>query len=107
MDRSATQLAKKFHCPECEYLIVAMGCGKQLGFQSGTEYTELATEWHQRNEKPPTFYMPKSNDKSGGYVSRGMNGKPILIAVPEATDAHIVVTKSRRQTTTWQFFTQN
>ena len=62
--RPNNMVKKKFHCPECEYLDRGDGMRKATpDFNLDTEHPELAKEWHQRNEKPPTFYMPKSNDK--------------------------------------------
>lgn len=75
-DRPHNMAKKKFHCPECEYLDRGDGLRKATpNFNLVTEYPELANEWHQRNNKPPTFYMPKSNDKVWWLCKQGHEWK--------------------------------
>ena len=64
-DRPHNLFKKKFPCPKCEY------ADRGDGLREATDNHNLATEnpilmheWnYAKNDKPPTYYMPKSNDK--------------------------------------------
>ena len=63
-DRPHNLVKKKSTCPECQYEERDNGMRKAIAEHNvATECPELANEWHQRNGQPPSFYMPKSNDK--------------------------------------------
>jgi len=56
---------KKFPCPKCQYAERGDGLRKaKPSFNLATEHPKLCQQWdHKKNEKQPSFYMPKSNDK--------------------------------------------
>ena len=57
-------ISKKFPCPHCEYPDRGDGLRKAtIEFNFATQYPDLVAQWHRKNEKPASYYMPKSNDK--------------------------------------------
>ena len=63
---------QKFLCPHCKHEDRGDGMRKATSeLNLTTEHPDLAAEWHQRNKKPATYYMPKSNDKVWWQCSSG------------------------------------
>ncbi|MDB2548032.1 zinc-ribbon domain-containing protein [Paracoccaceae bacterium] len=63
---------QKFLCPHCTYEDRGDGLRKATPeLNLTTEHPDLAAEWHQRNKKPATFYMPKSSDKVWWQCANG------------------------------------
>lgn len=71
-DRPHNMAKKKFHCPECQYSDRGDGLRKSTAqFNLATEHPNIAREWHERNKQPPSYYMPKSNDKVWWRCEKG------------------------------------
>jgi hypothetical protein len=63
---------KKFPCPECQHEGRGDGLRRATDtFNLVTEFPRVAKQWHSKNRKAPSFYMPRSNDKVWWQCERG------------------------------------
>ena len=78
-DRPHNLSKKKFPCPHCLHADRGDGLRQANDDHNlATESPILINEWnYAKNEKPPTYYMPKVMIRFGGNVSMAMNGKQI------------------------------
>ena len=77
----------KNKCPFCT------GRKPSKGYNLAVINPYLVAEWHsEKNKKSPSDYTPSSNQKFGGFVKKGMNGKLRLIIAAQVEIALNVLT---------------
>lgn len=70
---------KKFSCPLCAHDGLSDAYRKASeAYNLTTEFPELASQWGEQNQRPPTYYMPKSNDKVWWRCAKGHEWKATI-----------------------------